>query len=347
MRALQYLAIGSPPAVVDVPRPRPAAGQVLIRILAAGACHSDLGLMGLDERHYLRDYPLPLTLGHEAAGEVVEVGEGVDPARIGDRVLVYAAWGCGSCRMCLEGKENYCPRARREGIRAPGLGAPGAMAEYMIVDDVRHLFALGDLDPVHAVALTDAGLTAYHAVARALPVLAGDDAVAVVIGVGGLGHVAVQILEALSPAAVVAVDTKESQRELALRLGAEEAWDADDETLARVLELTDGIGAHAVLDFVGVQETVDLATRAASVEAEIGLVGIGGGAARVGFGRVAHDAAVRVPYWGSRPELDAVIALARQGRVAIEVERFALEDAPEAYRRLAQGSLGGRAVIVP
>ncbi len=347
MRALQYREVGTAPELVDVPRPRPAAGEVLIRILAAGACHSDLGIMGLNERQYLRDYPLPLTLGHEAAGEVVEVGEGVDPAVIGDHVLVYAAWGCGACRLCLEGKENYCPRARREGIRPPGLGAPGAMAEFMIVQDVRHLFALGALDPVQAVALTDAGLTAYHAVARALPALAGEGAVALVIGVGGLGHVAVQILEALSTATVVAVDTNPTKRELALRLGAEEAWDADDETLARVLDLTDGIGAQAVLDFVGVQATVDLATRAASVEAEIGLVGIGGGAALVGFGRVAYDAAVRVPYWGSRPELREVIALAREGRVVIEVERFALEEAPEAYRRLEQGSLAGRAVIVP
>lgn len=132
----------------------------------AGACHSDEFIMGLSEEAYV--YGLPLTLGHEGAGIVDEVGAGVTAVKVGDSVAVYGPWDCGVCPACAKGAENYCHVAAERGIVPPGLGAPGAMAEYMLVDHERHLVPPGDLDPVENVSLTDAGLTPYHAIKPSL-----------------------------------------------------------------------------------------------------------------------------------------------------------------------------------
>src|ERR1700684_4273367 len=199
VRALQYRSIGRAPEVVTVPDPEPGPGQILLKVTAAGVCHSDLHVMELPGDR-LR-HPLPLTLGHEGAGTVAALGAGVTGWREGDAVAVYGAWGCGLCGACAAGRENYCPHAAGLGIFPPGLGAPGAMAEYLLIDDRRHLVALVDLDPVLSVPLTDAGLTPYHAIKRALPSLV-PGAVVVVIGAGGLGHVGIQLVRALSPARV-------------------------------------------------------------------------------------------------------------------------------------------------
>jgi propanol-preferring alcohol dehydrogenase len=344
MRALQYRTIGSAPEVVEVPIPEPGPGEVLLKITAAGACHSDDFVMSLPEEAYV--YGLPLTLGHEGAGVVHKLGPGTTGVEVGDAVAVYGPWGCGRCHNCAEGKENYCTNAQAEGIAPPGLGSPGAMAEYMIVDAVRHLVPLGDLDPVANVSLTDAGLTPYHAIKRSLPKL-GAGTTAVVIGTGGLGHVGIQILAALSGATVIALDVNEEKLALARDVGADHAILSDADAAGEIMRLTGGLGANAVFDFVGADATMALATAVAAVEADITIVGIGGGALTVAFGAIPYDAAVRVPYWGSRSELIEVLDLARAGKISVEVERFTLDEAPAAYERLHAGRIRGRAVIVP
>ncbi|NIJ06295.1 NAD(P)-dependent alcohol dehydrogenase [Frigoribacterium faeni] len=347
MKALQYTKIGQHPEVVEIEKPTPGPGQVLLRVTAAGVCHSDEFVMGLSEEDYTAGgYPLPLTLGHEGAGVVDELGEGVEHLQVGDAVAVYGPWGCGRCRPCSQGKENYCVNAAAEGIKPPGLGAPGSMAEYMIVDDPRHLVPLGDLDPVENVSLTDAGLTPYHAIKTSLPKL-GAGTFAVVIGTGGLGHVGIQILKALSGAQVIALDVSDEKLELATHVGADHVLISDGDAADGIRELTGGLGADAVFDFVGAAPTIALATSVAATEADVTIVGIGGGTAQVGFGSIAYDAAVRVPYWGSRSELIEVLELARAGRVSVETQRYSLDDGPKAYEALAAGTVRGRAVIVP
>ncbi|MBD8585585.1 NAD(P)-dependent alcohol dehydrogenase [Frigoribacterium sp. CFBP 8766] len=347
MKALQYTKIGQHPEVVEIEKPSPGPGQVLLKITAAGVCHSDEFVMGLSEEDYTAGgYPLPLTLGHEGAGVVDELGEGVEHLQVGDAVAVYGPWGCGRCRPCSQGKENYCVNASAEGIKPPGLGAPGSMAEYMIVDDPRHLVPLGDLDPVQNVSLTDAGLTPYHAIKTSLPKL-GAGTFAVVIGTGGLGHVGIQILKALSGAQIIALDVSDDKLELATHVGADHVLISDEHAADSIRELTGGLGANAVFDFVGAPPTVALATSVAASEADVTLVGIGGGTAQVGFGSIAYDAAVRVPYWGSRSELIEVLDLARSRRVSVETQRYSLDDGPAAYEALAAGTVRGRAVIVP
>lgn len=344
MKAVQYRAVGAAPEVVQIPVPAPGPGQVLLRVTAAGVCHSDIAVMSLPAEQL--GFPLPLTLGHEGVGTVAEVGDGVAAVEVGDEVAVYGPWGCGTCAKCAEGKENYCPRARELGIFPPGLGAPGAMAEYMVVDSPRHIVPLGGLDPVRAVPLTDAGLTPYHAIKRSLPKLV-PGSTAVVIGTGGLGHVAIQLLRALSPAWVIALDVNEAKLALAREVGAHEAILSDAESVGMVRELTGGRGAEAVFDFVGAAPTVAMAGSCVAVEGDVTIVGLGGGSLAVGFGTTPYEVSVTAPYWGSRSELMEVLDLARADVISVHVETYGIDDAPTAYQRLHDGTVRGRAVILP
>jgi propanol-preferring alcohol dehydrogenase len=345
MKAVQYRKVGSAPEVVEIPMPEPGPGQVLLKVTAAGLCHSDLAVMGWPEEVF--PYPLPLTLGHEGVGTVAALGSGVTGLAEGDAVAVYGPWGCGRCRKCAEGKENYCLRAAELGILPPGLGAPGALAEYMVVDSPRHLVPLNGLDPVQAAPLTDAGLTPYHAIRKSLPKLV-PGSTAVVIGVGGLGHLAVQLLRALTPARVIALDVNKEKLELARTVGAHETLLSDDEAPTRIRELTGGVGAEAVLDFVGAEATLAVAAASVAVEGDVTIVGIAGGTLAVGFGGgLPFEVSACFPYWGSRAELMDVVELARQGLVSSHVETFPLEDAPMAYERLHAGEINGRAVVLP
>ncbi|MFI7612051.1 NAD(P)-dependent alcohol dehydrogenase [Nonomuraea terrae] len=344
MRALCFRGDGGGPEVVTVPDPEPGPGQVLVKVAAAGVCHSDLAVMSVPGEAL--PFPLPLVLGHEGAGTVAALGAGVTRWQVGDAVAVYGAWGCGLCAACAEGRENYCPRAAGLGIFPPGLGAAGAIAEYLLVDDARHLVPLGDLDPVRAVPLTDAGLTPYHAIKRTLPKLR-PGGTAVVIGVGGLGHVGVQLLRALSPATVVALDVSEDKLALAREVGAHETLLPDEHAAAAVRALTDGLGARAVFDFVGAPATVALAGAVAGLDGDIVIAGLGGGRLPVGFGALPYGTTVTTTYWGTRAELIEVLDLARTGAVEVHVETYTLDRAPDAYARLHDGKVHGRAVILP
>jgi propanol-preferring alcohol dehydrogenase len=245
----------------------------------------------------------------------------------------------------VRGAENLClHRFERPGAGC-GLGYDGGLAEYVLVPSTRLLVPLGDLDPVAAAPLTDAALTPYHALKPELPRLV-PGSTAVVIGVGGLGSIAVQLLRALSPARVVALDLREQPRRLALELGAEAALDADGLTAADVRDALGG-GATMVLDFVGNDTTLALAAGTIEIGGHVALVGLGGGTFPMAFGTVPLEWSLRRPSWGTLPELHEVVALARAGAIEIVVERLSLEEAPDGYRRLHAGEVNGRAVAVP
>lgn len=347
MKAVQYREFGGQPEVVELDRPTPGPGQVLLKVTAAGLCHSDVFVMSIPEEQYFLG-TLPLTLGHEGVGIVTELGAGVTSVAVGDAVAVYGPWGCGTCRACAMGHENYCERATELGILAPGLGAPGAMAEYMVVDDARHLVPIFDLDPAEAAPLTDAGLTPYHAIKPSLPKL-GAGTTAVVLGAGGLGHVGIQILRALCGARVIALDVDDAKLALARDSGADVALRSDaPDVVAKVRELTGGRGAEGVFDFAGFQSSLDVAKQLVAVGGDFKIVGLGMGGATVpvGFFTTPYEATVMTTYWGYRDELMEVIELARRGQVRVEVERYGIDEAPAAYRKLHEGTLRGRAVVV-
>src|SRR5215218_8897997 len=203
MRAIRLTAWEQPAQLVEVAEPEPGPGEVLVRVAGAGLCHSDLHLMHW--RAGALPYELPFTLGHEVAGTVAALGPGADSLEVGEPVLVYGPWGCGRCRACSIGAEHLCDGGGT--ARGAGLGRDGGLAEYMVVPSPRLTVPLDGLDPVAAAPLADAGLTPYHAIRRVVHTL-GPGTSAIVIGVGGLGHVAVQLLKALSSVRVVAVDRR-------------------------------------------------------------------------------------------------------------------------------------------
>lgn len=338
MRALRYVTHGARPELVEMPKPTPGPGEILLKVTAAGACHSDEFILAAPKG----TYQLPLTLGHEGAGIVEALGEGAAGVAVGDSVLVYGPWGCGRCHFCAQGKENNC----QNGVVYPGISRPGAMAEHMVVANARSLIPLGDLDPAEAVSLTDAGLTPYHAVKPAISRLV-PGSTAVVIGAGGLGHVGIQLVRALTTATVIALDIAQDKLELAREVGAHHVLRSDPAAVDAVRKLTDGRGAEVVFDYVGAQPTLDLAKGMVAVEGEVAIVGVAQGAIPVGYLTMPLDSSVRVVNWGSRPELIEVVELARSGAIHIAVERFSLADAVTAYDRLHAGTVKGRAVVIP
>ena len=344
MKAFQLVEWQQPPELRDVPAPEPEAGQVLIKVGGACACHTDLRVMDWPEGAHA--YDLPFTLGHENAGWIETLGPGIDGWNVGEAVIVYGPWGCGRCAACREGRETLCERALTEDVPIGGFGLDGGMAEYLLVPSARLLVPLGELDPRTAAPLSDAALTPYHAIRSVLPLLS-PGAWALVIGVGGLGHMAVQLLHAVSAAQVIAVDVDEAKLELAREVGADETVAADESAAARIRELTRGLGPIALFDCVGSDATMALATAVVRPGGAIQAIGLAGGRLPVGYGALPFDVSVTVPYWGSVGELIEVVELARAGRISARTESFPLERADEAYARLRAGTLKGRAVITP
>lgn len=343
MQAVQLTQWQRPAVVRRVPRPRPGPGEVLLEVRGAGLCHSDLHLM-----HWpagTLPYELPFTLGHEVAGNVAGLGPGAEGVEVGDSVIVYGPWGCGRCARCSLGEEHLCEADGLRG-RGSGLGRDGGLAEYMIVPSPRLTVPLGDLDPVAAAPLADAALTPYHAIRRALPWLRAGSG-AVVIGVGGLGHVAVQILRALTSCRIVAVDRREQALEIAARDGADVMLAADGLTAREARRAAGARGAALVIDCVGVEQTLELAAGIVAPGGHVTILGVGGGTFPMRFGAVPFETSVVMSNWGTRAELDDVVALARAGAVHVDVERVALADAPAAYERLEAGAVRGRLVAVP
>ncbi|HEX7135067.1 MAG TPA: alcohol dehydrogenase catalytic domain-containing protein [Iamia sp.] len=324
------------PELVEIPVPAVGPGQVLVEVAGCGLCHSDLTMTEMPgEIGAALDWQVPFTLGHESAGRVVEVGAGVDAVAVGDAVALTSPSSCGTCAHCRAGRDSACPH----GDTGRGYGRDGGLARYVRADSVRDVLPLGPLDPRHAGPLTDAGATTHHAVRRARSELA-PGSVAVVIGVGGLGSFAVQILRASTEARIVAVDTDPTRRQIALDLGADEVLEA--------LPSQAGLEADAVIDIVGVDDTLKRGLRALRRGGAFVLVGAGGGAfTRPWMGGLPREATVTSIQGSTIADARAVIDLAAAGAVRVDVDEFPLADVTAAYRALDQGTLTGRAVVIP
>ena len=344
MQAFQLVEWQQPPVLRDIPVPEPGPGEVLVKVGGAGACHSDLHVMGWPEGFL--PYALPFTLGHENAGWIEALGAGVKGWEIGEPVAVYGPWGCGRCQPCRTSLETLCERSSQLGAAGGGLGRDGGMAEYMVVPDPRLLVPLGDLDPRDAAPLSDAALTPYHAIKLALDRLVPGSS-AVVIGVGGLGHMALQILRALSPARVIASDIDTAKLALAVDVGADHAVQAGEDAAAEIRALTGGRGAALVLDCVGSDSTFKLDTEVVAKGGAVMAIAAASGTLEYRFNTLPSDASLTHPYWGSRIELAEVLELARSGQISAHTERFPLDRVTDAYARLHDGTLSGRAVITP
>ena len=338
MKAARLHALRQPLRIDEVTTPVVARDEVLIRIAGAGVCHSDLHIRS-GEFPLPPGFDLPLTLGHENAGYVEAVGPDVASIRRGDAVAVWGGRGCGSCRICRQGDEQCCNMALWV--------AAGGYAELMHVPSERFLIPLDGLDPVAAAPLADAGLTPYRAIKKVLPHLYPGAAV-VVVGIGGLGHMALQILKAVAPSTrIIAVDVARDRLDAALALGASDAVDAGGDPSGEIMRLTGGEGAQAVIDLVGNDASLRTAAGAVGRMGIIVVVGLGGGTLPYSFLGVRAECTVTCSYWGSYNEFREVLALARGGHIRPVVRRYPLEQVNEALDSLERGEVHGRAVITP
>ena len=335
MRAFRLIAAGRA-ELVDLPAPEPGRGEVLLRVLAAGVCRTDVDLL----RSGGDALALPVTLGHEIVGEVVS---GRDRGAV---AAVYELVGCGHCAACDRGEDNVC----RELVPgAVGITRDGGMADY-VVAPARNLVILGNVDPVHAAPLTDAGMTALHAVERARPLLE-PGATAVIIGIGGLGHLAVQFLRATSKVRVLTVDVNRARLDLGAELGADDGVLAGPDAADGIVAANGGRKVDAVFDFVGTQQSLDLAAAVTGRGGAIVVTGGGGGrlsiTAQMGAGGAPdREIAIVHTFGGTRDDLALALALAEAGRVRTRVEVFELAAAGRVLADLEAGKVLGRAVLV-
>jgi propanol-preferring alcohol dehydrogenase len=345
MPAYRLVEWERPARLVEAPIPSPGPGEVRIRVAANGLCHSDIGMMQIPGAFVEPiGWKIPFTLGHEVAGWVDQLGPGVSGVAEGDAVALVSPSSCGVCRYCVRGLEGACLR----GGAGRGFGRDGGLAPFVVARAERDLIPLGDLDPLSAGPLTDAGATAYHAVRRVLPRLV-PGSTAVVLGAGGLGTFAVQFLRVLSPARVIAVDQSPARRAVALDFGAHHVVQGvDDDTAAALAELTEGFGAEAVLDFVGIDASINAGLRSVGVAGAFGLIGAAGGSFHgPWYGGFPKEADVFNFQSSGLRDVREVFVLAQQGLIRSEVDVFPLSAVEEGYAAMEAGTLRGRAVITP
>jgi NAD+-dependent secondary alcohol dehydrogenase Adh1 len=341
MRAARLHAYHEPLKLDDVDEPK-AAGplDVVVRIGAAGLCRTDLHIQ---EGQWAEKsgVKLPYTPGHENAGWVHEVGSAVTNVEPGDTVIVHPFITCGLCRWCRAGDDMHC-----ENGSFPGIDRDGGFADFLLTN-ARSVVKLDpSLQPAEIAALADAGLTAIHAVKKAIPVL-GAGTRAVVIGAGGLGHIGIQCLKAYTPTEIIVVDPSEPALELARELGADQTVKVDGSHVDTVRELTDGLGAEAIIDFVGEK---------GAVEDGVGMIQDGGFYYVIGYGQnidiptidvISREISFIGNLVGTYIDLQDLMTLTAQGKVTLHTSTYPLDAINDAMNDLDQGRLQGRGILVP
>lgn len=284
---------------------------------------------------------LPLVPGHENAGRVAAVGDLVSTVRVGDPVLVFPPYSCGLCVACRRGRDMHCERHQ-----FTGLTVDGGFAEYVVVAERSVIKLPGSVEPVDVAPYADAGVTAYHAIKRVAH-LAMPGATAVVIGVGGVGHVGLQLLRELgSGAPIVAVDPNPLRRALAASLNADAVLDSTG-VVDAVRDLTDGRGADLVIDFVGNQQTHDDGIGMLAKGGTFSIVGFGGMVTVPSGAMVGQEQTIVANLVGTWVDLWEVMQLHARGKLVLKTETFPLEDVNDVLARLREGDVTGRAVLTP
>lgn len=353
MRSYVVTEWGQPLELQEKPTPDPRAGEVLVRITAAGVCHSDLhiheGFYDLGGGRRLlnadRGVHVPKTMGHEIAGTVEAIGEGVTGVAVGDEVAVYPWVGCTECDACAMGDEQNCPNPRTLGILTDG-----GYSTHVVVPDAKYCVPLDGIPAEVAALYTCSGITTFHALRKFDEQLLKSEPV-LIIGAGGLGMMALTILKGMGGYGAIVADLDPSKREAALANGALAVVDPrDPEVLAQIRQSApSGRGLRMGIDLVGNPDTLQLAVDSMVKGATVVAVGLMGGEFTIPTPYLPMRALVIAgSYVGSLQDLRDLMALVRENHIPPPpIEKHPLDDAQKVLDNLREGRINGRGVLVP
>jgi D-arabinose 1-dehydrogenase-like Zn-dependent alcohol dehydrogenase len=350
MKSYDVAAFGAPLQPFDRPTPQPTGTEVLVRVTAAGVCHSDLHIW---EGHYDlgggkrlnvadRGVKLPLTMGHETAGEVVALGPEATGVKVGDQRLVYPWIGCGQCAVCKSGEEQLCLQPRFLGIYRAG-----GYADHLLVPHPRYLLDISGIKPAHAAPYACSGLTTYAALKKVGSLL--DREPILLIGAGGLGLMCLTILKAMGGKGAIVADIDAKKREAAKAAGALAVVDAGAPDAMK--QITDAAGGPlwAVIDYVGATATAQLGLSCLVKGGKLIVVGLFGGDITLSLPLIPMRAlTVQGSYVGSLRETQELLDLVRAKNLPpIPIVERPLHEAYAALEDLRAGRLVGRSVLTP
>jgi NAD+-dependent secondary alcohol dehydrogenase Adh1 len=342
VRAVRVHQYHSDPTIDDIPEPKLEGPlDVIVKIGGAGVCRTDLHIVNGDWSAAMNP-DLPYVIGHENAGWVHEIGPGVTNVKVGDTVILHPQPSCGLCLACRAGNDMHCVNAFFPGLS----NNDGGMAEYLRTTARACVKLDPSTNPADVAALADAGITAYHAVRKAVPRL-WPGTTAVVQGAGGLGHIGIQTLKALCATKVVVVDRNPAALELAEQIGADETVVADGGHVDAVKNLTNGQGADVVFDFVAEQGAENDAWAMVAPDGSQYVIGYGGEFRAPTLDFVANEKNVIGNIVGTYNDLAELMVLAQAGKVTLHTKQYPLDAALDALHDLDAGQVRGRAILVP
>ena len=341
MKAVRIHGYHQQPVVDDIPEPKISGPlDVIVKIGGAGVCRTDLHIIE-GQWEQAMNPALPYVLGHENAGWVAEVGSAVTNVAVGDTVILHPTPTCGLCHACRAGDDMHC-----ENSSFPGLSHDGGMAEYLLTSARCCVKLDPSTQPKDVAALADAGITAYHAVRKALPLLYPGTS-AVVIGAGGLGHIGIQCLATLTATDIIVVDANPDALKLAEQLGAQHTVVADGSQVQAVADLTGGKGANVVFDFVAEQGAEADAWAMTGEAGSCFVIGYGGTLHIPTLDIISTERNITGNIVGTYNDLAELMALAQGGKVTLHTKIYPLADAAQALADLDAGRVRGRAILVP
>jgi NAD+-dependent secondary alcohol dehydrogenase Adh1 len=340
VKAVRLHAFDQMPVVDEVPEPALRGPlDVIVKVGGAGVCRTDLHIME-GQWDAAMHTPLPYILGHENAGWVHEVGSAVSNVAVGDTVILHPTPTCGLCHACRAGDDMHCINSE-----FPGLSRDGGMAEYLLTTARACIKLDPSTRPQDVAALADAGITAYHAVRKAIPLLYPGTS-CVVIGAGGLGHIGIQCLAALTATKIIVVDSNPDALKLAEQLGAHHTVVADGGQVDAVKDLTGG-GANVVLDFVAERGAENDGWDMTGESGSYFVIGYGGELHIPTLDIITTERNIIGNIVGTYNDLAELMVLAEGGRVTLHTRTYPLAAAPDAFADLAAGRVRGRAILVP
>lgn len=341
MKAVRMHAYHQQPVLDQVPEPTIKGPlDVVVKIGGAGVCRTDLHIIE-GQWAQAMNVSLPYTIGHENAGWVHEVGSAVTNIAVGDTVILHPTPTCGLCRACRAGQDMHCSESA-----FPGLDRDGGMAEYLLTSARACIKLDPSTQPQDVAALADAGITAYHAVRKAIPLLYPGTTCAL-IGAGGLGHIGIQCLSALTATNIVVVDRNPDALKLAEQLGAHHTVVADGRHVVAVKNLTNGNGAEVVLDFVAEQGAENDGFAMTRPGGSYFVIGYGGTLTIPTLDVISTERNIIGNIVGTYNELAELMVLAQAGKVTLHTQTYPLDAAQEALHDLDAGLVRGRAILVP